>query len=169
MKRTKSDEQIIAAHAQLREKLHRAPTAAEMAKAIGFADWGHARKLMDRLGLERYTMSMRERGKVRAQREKEAKETGKASYYDEANEAEIIVKRKIKEIRAEGAGGARAEKTTRAGYEFGENQMIRIACEVCGKQLMIRPRTHPYFVRRADGSIAWLCSAICNGIMQWKE
>lgn len=169
MKRKIDDDAIREAYDHLRVELGRAPSVAEMKHALGLTDWGHLRTRMDKLGLERHKMTLSERGKENARREKERRASGAAGFYDEVNEAEIFVKRRLREIREDGKEGEKKTAPMRAGEQYGVNDMLMISCAICKRRKMIKPRMHPYFVRRGDGEIVWLCGAECCGMMRWKD
>ena len=161
---------FIAAHEELCRTLGRPPTRPKLAEHAGISYstcCGRVSSL--KLAITRMTSaeaaacsmaSRRERGTVRA--------PGHAGAADadvmELDMAEQSRRQRLRERMHEGDAGKRPERLVRPGE--GQAAWVRetACCALCGRRFVLTPRTHPYWVRNAEGGVLWLCSETCmNG------
>lgn len=149
------------AWARLREAHGRAPTATEMARETGVT-LGTAVNRMQGLGLARTTLDKTTCAQIAsAKRWKIARENGgRAMTVQEPRETpENVRRRRMNSVCAQPGDGPRNQ---RAGAEYAPGAVIVVPCACCGAPMRIFPRTHAHYIRRRDGTIAWLCMA-CDG------
>lgn len=147
------------AHAQLSARLGRPPTASELARETGMS-WGKARVRMKALGLPFYVMGGEEAARLASHPAGGAKKERRFRLIDEERPDPYVTrKRRLTAIyMAEGT----EPKHQPAGSEYGMSDLAWVRCACCGAKMTIRPRLHAYWIRRRDGTIAWLCMA-CSG------
>lgn len=164
-----TDGEIRAVHARMTGELGRAPTAPELARRLGVRAWT-AENAMRRLSLERTRMSRSEAGRVGADatnRIKKARGPRQPEHLeDDAMQAlmraERDRRRRYWAVARSGEGGAEAPKRLpRPGEGMAPWARVKIACAICGREVTIAPRTYPWYMRDADGTVRFLCSEQC--------
>ena len=164
-----TDGEIRAVHARMTGELGRAPTAPELARRLGVRAWT-AENAMRRLSLERTRMSRSEAGRVGADATNRIKKArGPRQPERREDDAMQALMRAERERRrrywavarsGEGAGDA-PKRLPRPGEGMEPWARVKIACAICGREVTITPRTHPWYMRDADGTVRFLCSEQC--------
>ena len=80
-------------------------------------------------------------------------------------EAERNLRQRIYKITHSGDETRRPQRLNSPGEGYAPTQRIMVVCEVCGRQVWIAPRMHPYWLRDYEGNIHWVCSDVCTGNM----
>lgn len=164
-----TDGEIRAVHARMTGELGRAPTAPELARRLGVRAWT-AENAMRRLSLERTRMSRSEAGRVGADttnRIKKARGPRQTEHReDDAMQAlmraERDRRRRYWAVARSGEGGGQPQKRLpRPGEGLAPWDRQTICCAICGRKVTITPRTHPWYMRDADGAVRYLCSEQC--------
>lgn len=164
-----TDGEIRAVHARMTGELGRAPTAPELARRLCVRAWT-AENAMRRLSLERTRMSRSEAGRVGADatnRIKKARGPRQTEHReDDAMQAMMRAERDRRRrywaVARSGEGGGQPQKRLpRPGEGMEPWARVTIACAICGREVTITPRTHPWYMRDADGAVRYLCSEQC--------
>lgn len=164
-----TDGEIRAVHSRMTGELGRAPTAPELARRLCVRAWT-AENAMRRLSLERTRMSRSEAGRVGADatnRIKKARGPRQTEHReDDAMQAlmraERDRRRRYWAVARSGEGGAEAPKRLpRPGEGMEPWARVTICCAICGRKVTITPRTYPWYMRDADGTVRFLCSEQC--------
>lgn len=164
-----ADGEILRAHERLSAQLGRAPTSTELGRSIGLSEPSTANR-MRTLGLERTRMSRSEAGRIGADAsnriKKERGPRERAPREDDAMEACMRAERERRRrywaVARSGEGGEEAPKRLpRPGEGMAPWARVKIACAICGREVTIAPRTYPWYMRDADGTVRFLCSEQC--------
>lgn len=170
-----SDVDVLRAHERLTDELGRAPTSTELSRRIGICEPSTSSR-MRTLGLARTHMTRSEAGRIgadiangkkRARRKQEDKPPESPirakDMFDAYRDAERARKQRYYAAwRGEGkADGAPGETHGIAGALYAPGERARVRCAICNRDLVITPRTHPWYMRDSDGVVRWLCSEQC--------
>ena len=164
---------VRVAHEVLTKELGRPPTLHELALKMNATQ--HMIRcfvLDDGLPLSKLTPSERaQAGKKR--REENARR--------EAAEARARAKREkieLKEWHIEPLNRAKikpailhGERGMLPGREWDPGRILFAECAKCGRRILVRPRTHPWWVDRGEGQMSPACGGICAGMFVytvWK-
>lgn len=166
------DDQVKRAHEMLCSELGRAPTSTELAREIDLSDQATAYR-MDALGLSRTRRSRSEAGRNGAEATNRIRKVRRArgekmpsALKDETMEAMIRAEheRRMRYWAVANSGATDGQEPKRLpmpgeGLSPWDRQMIR--CPICGREVKIAPRMHPWYMRDAGGAVRFLCSEQC--------
>ncbi len=179
MGRPKEDSNALRlAYEELKRQLGRAPTASELSRASGMS-YGATRWRMDSLGLERTALDPRERARLGGQKmgklieaespeERTARRCRTLKWSGEADSEDPrriqlarTMRGRLIAVCLSGDRDKRPECLPRPGEGVEPWTRVHVQCAVCGRGIWVAPRTHPWYVRDAEGRVHWLCGAVC--------
>lgn len=146
-----TEREIRRMHDRLTKKLGRAPMCKEMCAASGMSDcWVRHKCAALGLALTPFKRGM-----------EPEKEPGG---FLKVHCAGVDLRQRIAQIEAGGDAAARPDVLPRPGAGYAPGARIMIACAVCGRKVMICPRTHAFYLRDAAGDVHFTCSDVCAGM-----
>lgn len=173
-----SDVDVLKAHERLTDELGRAPTSTELSRRIGLCEPSTSSR-MRTLGLARTHMTRSEAGRMGADSSNAQRARRRAERRAEDNQQDehkteqdgILLRMNAEKARkaryyaawrGEGkAAGTPGETHGIAGALYAPGERARVRCAICNRDLVITPRTHPWYMRDSDGVVRWLCSEQC--------